>query len=87
MKKTEGEARAATFLQMVTDEDELRSALDELIELIDKQEENGLDTVKLVSRSKQIITNQTKTIQHDINSANKALRQLNETDHSSDHFY
>ena len=80
LKKTEGEARLATFLQIITYEDELRMTLDELVELIAKQEEEGLDTVALVSRAKQIIANQAKTIQQDIKSADNSLRQLNGID-------
>lgn len=80
LKKTDGEARAAAFLQMVTYEEELRSALDEMVELIAEQEENGQDTVELLSRAKQIITDQAKTIQQDIKSANTSLKQLNGID-------
>ncbi len=81
MKKTDGEARMAAFLQMVTYEEELRSALDELVELIAEQEENGQDAaLELISRAKQIITVQAKTIQQDIKSANTSLKQLNGID-------
>lgn len=82
LQKSEGEARSATFLQMITNEEELRAALDELVQLIDSQEEKGLDTTALVSRAKQVLANQAKTIQQDIKSAAKLLRQVNEIDQS-----
>lgn len=80
VKKTEGEARAAIFLQIVTQEDELRSALDDLVDLIKEQDESGLDTGALTSRVKQFLADQAITIWQDIKLVGKTLRQFNETD-------
>jgi len=80
LKKTDGESRSATFLQIVKQEDELRSALDDLVELINSRNENGSDTGALVSRVKLILADQATRIHQDIKVTGKLLRQLNETD-------
>jgi len=80
LEKTDGESRSATFLQIVKQEDELRLALDDLVELINNRNENGSDTGALVSRVKLILADQATRIHQDIKVTGKLLRQLNETD-------
>ena len=80
LKETDGESRSATFLQIVKQEEELRSALDDLVELINNRNENGSDTGALVSRVKLILADQATWIQQDIKVTGKLLRQFNETD-------
>ncbi|MEA1889926.1 MAG: mechanosensitive ion channel family protein [Pseudomonadota bacterium] len=82
LESAEGESRAAIFLQIIADEEELRSVLDDLLGHVETLEEDGQDSNALISRVKTVVTQQSTTIYQDIETAGRALAKLNEVDRS-----
>jgi small conductance mechanosensitive channel len=82
LESAEGESRAAIILQIIADEEELRSALDDLLGHVKKLREDGQDTNALIPRIKTVITQQSTTIYQDIETVGRALAKLNEVDRS-----
>jgi small conductance mechanosensitive channel len=82
LESAEGESRAAIILQIITDEEELRSALDDLLGHVEKLREDDQDTNALIPRIKTVITQQSTTIYQDIETVGRALAKLNEVDRS-----
>jgi len=82
LESAEGESRAAIFLQIIADEEEIQTLLDDLLGHLEKLKEDGQDTNALISRIKTVVTQQSTTIYQDIEAADRALARLNEVDHS-----
>ncbi|NIA02814.1 MAG: mechanosensitive ion channel [Planctomycetia bacterium] len=82
LESAEGESRASVFLQVITDEEELRSVLDDLIGHVEELKAGGKDTSALLPGIKTVVAQQSTTIYQDIEEAGQALARLNEVDRS-----
>lgn len=82
LEAAEGESRSAIILQLLADEEELRSVLGDLLGHVEMLKEDGQETNALIPRIKSVLTEQSNTLYQDIEAAGRRLAKINEIDHS-----
>ncbi|MDB4522304.1 hypothetical protein N9100_02715, partial [Gammaproteobacteria bacterium] len=82
LEAAEGESRSAIILQLLADEEELRSVLGDVLGHVEMLKEDGQETNALIPRIKSVLTEQSNTLYQDIEAAGRRLAKINEIDHS-----